>query len=289
MRTALVALIVLLAGCASATEAPAVQEVPRGEIQGIVVDAAIRPLADVTIDLDGALTRTDREGRFAFGGLAPGNYSLTAHKDGFEETVATTQTGEITRLVMLPIIVAEPYTIALKFNGHIRCGFSFVAAAMACSGIMDYSRHEYTAEDTGGTMDFAQTEMLWRSTQAAGDRLSLRHSARETDAMLIDYDQARGLSPLVVRSNATTLDQYGIPHNDTLHIRIFNAPIEGTDIGETYGDPTDGDDCIERPVVLPGCFTGVGVTVDQPVVVYTHIFHDHTPAPDWQFSVHGDP
>jgi hypothetical protein len=74
----------------------------------------------------------------------------------------------------------------------------------------------------------------------------------------------------------------------TLCIRIFNSPMEGTDIGRDYGDPTDGDNCVERPQ-LGGCTTGVGATVDQTVTVYTHAFYNFMPADDWQFSVHGHP
>jgi YVTN family beta-propeller protein len=56
-------------------------------IVGTVTDTNGQPLADVTVSItpDPQNTRTDKEGKYQFWGLAPGNYTVKAEKEGYVE------------------------------------------------------------------------------------------------------------------------------------------------------------------------------------------------------------
>ncbi len=301
-------LIVSLAGCAE--QAPVQSDdLPEGVgeelqatettgvIRGIVVDVTITPIEGATVSIKGQekSTITDENGFFGFEGLEPQSYFLDVSKDGWKSAQASTTVvaGDakppLVRVQLEEDPATLPYSIPLKFEGIIQCSFSLIAVGYAaCANVGDRFLQNYESDAVGGSMDYVQSEMIWKSTQAAGDRMTLLHSAPGEGALLTNYGQAKGVSPLVIRNNATTLEQYNVPDGYPLQLRIFNAPIEGTDVGETFGDPRDGDNCIERPV-LSGCTTGLGATLDQTFVVYTHVFHNYLPDPEWQFSVDGDP
>ncbi|MGB1586238.1 MAG: hypothetical protein ACPHID_04245 [Thermoplasmatota archaeon] len=130
--------------------------------------------------------------------------------------------------------------------------------------------------------------MLWASTQPLGEWMTLVYSAPGDGVLLHNYQDVEGPSPLVVKANTTLMEENGVIDSYPLQVRIFNSGVEGSDVGRDYGDPTDGDNCIERPG-LGGCTTGLGATIDQVMTVYTHAFFNFEPEEDWQFSRDGDP
>src|SRR5688572_24479115 len=96
MRPVLLALALLaplLAGCSGGGDEPAgpdeVQATPTtGILRGVVVDAAIRPMAGVKVSVpvpDGSVrnSTTVDDGAFAFAGLEPGAYVVRAQKLGY--------------------------------------------------------------------------------------------------------------------------------------------------------------------------------------------------------------
>ena len=98
-------------------------------------------------------------------------------------------------------------------------------------------------------------------------------------ALLTNWADAGGSSPITIQTNRTLNAQWNIGNGTDLYIRIFNEPIEGT----RPSDPVGGDDCVDRPV-LSGCLTGLGFTLQQQFVIYTHAFFGYTPDPSWRFS-----
>jgi hypothetical protein len=59
---------------------------PHGALQGVVVDEHEKPMPGAVVSAIGSITLVavaDREGRFAFDGLAPGSYLLRAHLAGY--------------------------------------------------------------------------------------------------------------------------------------------------------------------------------------------------------------
>ncbi len=138
----MVTLIILLAGCAGTREGtsegakgnssdaahPAVST-STGAIAGVVVDEAIRPLANVSVSLEAAelVALTDAAGLFAFEGLAPGSYVLTANATaGFlaAQTTVAVQAGKVakTRIVLPTDPTPRPHHTTLSFDGFEEAG-----------------------------------------------------------------------------------------------------------------------------------------------------------------------
>lgn len=69
-------------------------------------------------------------------------------------------------------------------------------------------------------------------------------------------------------------------------LRVFNQHNDGTAPEDHAPDPTDGDDCYDRPA-LGGCMRGAGVTIQQDFTVYTHVFYGYAPPAGWLFHETG--
>ncbi|MFA5944537.1 MAG: carboxypeptidase-like regulatory domain-containing protein [Candidatus Thermoplasmatota archaeon] len=150
----------LLAGCSGAPAAPAeivIESKPaeeihsnetveavftpspktRGHIAGVVVDEAIRPIADARVHLPGLdLERlTDRDGTFGFLDLHPGPYFITVNATGYYDAEAVLEVGEdeFTRakVILKAIPPPDPYRVMQSFEGYTELttdpilGFSF--------------------------------------------------------------------------------------------------------------------------------------------------------------------
>src|SRR5207253_406234 len=105
-----------------------------GGITGLVVDEAIRPLADARVLLVQSKLHnvTDSQGLFAFSGLEPGAVTLTVEKTGY---VAVTQTvtvaaGAATK-VKVVLLAAQTATSAYHQTYAYR---GFIEASAAISG-----------------------------------------------------------------------------------------------------------------------------------------------------------
>ncbi len=298
-------LMIALAGCAEQAEPVQDDELPpgvgkelkatedTGVIRGVVVDAAIVPIEGVTISLDeDTSTLTDANGFFGFEDLEPGGYFIEASKAGWQTIQSSTvveagvSNPPLVRISLALDPSSAPTVLARQFDGMIVCSVSIIAVGYsACDN--DFLV-EYHDEVKPTLPDHVQSEMLWKSTQALGDWMSFMYSTSGSGALLHNYVEDEGPSPLLLRANMTVLEENDVQgYSGGLQLRIFNSGIEGSDIGRDYGDPIDGDNCIERPV-LGGCTKGIGATVDQSFVVYTHLFYNQVPDEDWQFSVHGE-
>lgn len=301
--TATLLLAALLAGCSGSPPAdePTDQDFQdlgltasdsTGILRGIVVDEAIRPVVGVEIAASGpteAKTTTTADGLFGFDGLAPGNYFLRASKAGFQtaqqnaDVVAGVADPPIVKVLLTVDPSNTPYVSTFLFEGFIECSESLVAAGHAtCSAAGTGNDRFIEFYTLDRPPQWIQSEMSWESTQALSPELDLVYSAEGEGVLLDNYAEAWGPSPLLVTVNETLAAERELGSGTDLMIRVFNQPMEGTETG----DPVQGDDCVDRPV-LGGCTTGVGVTIQQSFTIITNVFYGFTPDEGWLFAVDG--
>jgi hypothetical protein len=285
-----------------------------GVLRGVVVDAAVRPVAGAAIRAAGpegstASATTNAEGLFGIDGLAPGDWFVTANKTGF---VQTQQAARVDAGVAEPAIIKillrpdpstapfyESYVLAAFIQCSVRPGF----LALQCGVTNDDVVHaEYTPSKVP---EFVQSEMVWQSTQAFGDELSLSirclpgtDPANKCPEGQRGIARSEGKSPQVARINRTLIDTWAIGV-DPVVVDLFAFGRSDLDFyNESQVDsaqqPVTGKPCMDwNGVVFPAgtCIrmTGPGFIVNQKVDVFTQLFYGFKPPEGWQFSVDGVP
>ena len=285
-----------------------------GVIRGVVVDFAVRPVANAAIQLRGAgqplQTTSNEEGAFGFDALQPGDYFLTASKAGYIEAqqstavVAGVAEPPIVKILLEADPTTQPYVEVNLFAGFIECSVRPMFIAYQCGATdVDVVHAEYPLAQTP---EFIVSEMIWQSTQAAGDELSLSIRCLPGDSDPAEkcpegqrgIVRSEGTSPQVARINRTLAEQWALGTNPLI-IDLFAFGRSDLDAyNESTVDeaqkPVTGEDCLDwNGVVFPDgtCIraTGPGLILNQKVDVYTHIFYGYAPPEGWQFSVDGDP
>lgn len=147
-------LALLLAGCSSSPsgdvgpgQSPAAGgDACQTDVRGVIVDEAIRPLADVAIRITGAgvdinLT-TDAQGSFELPCLAPGMYFITASHPLFATAQGSFEVdgrghAQAIRLQLQRVVFATPYNTTQSFDGFLVCsvGFSLYASEECGEGV----------------------------------------------------------------------------------------------------------------------------------------------------------
>ncbi len=132
---------VLLAGCSDASsthdDPPALKPVEPdlADIQGVVVDEALRPVANATVQLmaQEATTTTNAKGGFTFSQLQPGLVTMRASAPGYLPVQASVDlvAGEVaTPKLLLPIDAsAVPYQELHHWQGFIELSASLATFA----------------------------------------------------------------------------------------------------------------------------------------------------------------
>jgi hypothetical protein len=290
----------LLAGC-SGGQAPADEPADEdfedlglqatsttGVLRGVVVDEAIRPVSGATVTLTGTgtgETTTNAEGLFGFASLEPGPYFVQVQKPGFvsaqasADVVAGVDEPAILKVLLSADPSTAPYVSTYLFEGFIECSFSLVAVGFAaCSTVGELNDKFIVTYELERPPQWLQSEMVWESTQAVSPELDVVYSAPGEGALLDNYAEDWGPSPLLIQVNETLAAGRGLGNGSELMIRVFNQPIEGTETG----DPVNGDDCLDRPA-LGGCTTGAGATIEQSFTIITNVFYGFTPDPEWRY------
>ncbi|MFO1535409.1 MAG: carboxypeptidase-like regulatory domain-containing protein [Thermoplasmatota archaeon] len=271
-----------------------------GVIRGVVVDPAIRPIPGVLLKVqarDRVLTANSMSsGGFGFEGLEPGTYFVQAHKLGYGdarvavEVRAGVDAPPVAKVGLEPNLAARPYVETYVFKGFIECGTNVVALCSApnvagqavgiltCDGGVPGVPCTQPGNATNDNFavkyfpakapDWIQSEMVWDSTQALGDKFRLAYSYDPLGACGLAYcDEAvAGPSPLLLAAGADkipALMEQGTNETGFL-LRVFS---EGSDM-------------------LAGA---AGATAQQDFTVYTHMFFGYTPPPGYRFSADGDP
>jgi len=114
---------------AAARDAGATAAADRGTISGVVVDAAIRPIAAANLTLvgQGVTTAADANGVFVLPNLKPGLFTIQAHAKGFlpVQSTAEVQAGQTTKVRMVMDVDRTPlpfHTPTIKFKGFYTVG-----------------------------------------------------------------------------------------------------------------------------------------------------------------------
>ncbi len=289
-------LTALLAGCAGSPDAggdaaPLVDESEfeglqatsqTGVIRGVVVDEAIRPVAGAdiqTIVAGSNRTATSSDsGAFGFSDLPAGTYFLTVSKAGFKpvqqsaEVVAGEAEPAITKVLLAADPALRPFFEVYNWEGYIQCSTRFVVNALAACSAVPGSEDDFSSRLNPTVVPtFAQSEMVWDSTQAAGDGMKLEYTD-DSDG-LDNYAIAVGGSPLVIQANQTLMESKHVGTETGLYIRVFAGSTDGT----------------TPPACPPGPCEGASVVVNQSFTVYTVLFYNMMPPDGWQFSRDGEP
>ncbi len=283
-----------------------------GAIRGVVVDAAIRPLANATVELlitggDPRTTTTNLGGAFGFSEVPPGSYFLRATKAGYSpaqvnvDVEAGVSRPKPVNIQLQADPSTAPYLQEFAFKGFIECSTALSIVLFAACGLLpdDVNNNRFLFEfELDRPADFLQAEMLWDSTQALGDRLVQSYTCLDCGegGTQVGYGRAEGESPLVMVANTTLAQEIGIGQGKQVTWRVFASDREETDVIDddtvhgTYGGAT-GEECFKWPVLFDACmgFGGFGAVVQQEYEVFNHAFYHFTPPEGWQFSVDGVP
>ncbi|MEA3202844.1 MAG: Carboxypeptidase regulatory-like domain [Thermoplasmata archaeon] len=304
-----------LAGCSSkAADTPVADlglhaTATTGVIRGLVVDAAIRPMAGVKVVLAATASAQERssttseQGLFGFDSVAPGSHFLRVDKLGFASVQQAVQVeaGDsappLLKVQLVAVPGAAPYAQAFKFNGFLECALSVVALCSVFNGPTCGAEVPNVAEApcTGNVTNdnfasvvqverppqLVQSEMVWQATSSASDQMWLWHS--RADIRDGSYNGscncwAQGTSPLLMVTNQTTADKQAYGVQNSVYLRVFTGSIEGT------RNPLNPEQCYPGPPVGDVYCGGLGYSVEQGFSIYTHVFYGYLPPPGWRFS-----
>ncbi|MEA3136258.1 MAG: Carboxypeptidase regulatory-like domain [Thermoplasmata archaeon] len=252
-----------------------------GVIRGIVVDTAIRPVANATVTLnakDPQETRTNADGAFGFADLEPGTYFLRIAKRGFlgvqqsAEVAAGVDEPPVTKVILQADASAvAPFWQALVYDGYIECTTSVL---VLCGAPAILTGQQLTNDRFAWDQYFAdnatllQAEMVWDSTQALSPQLYFEMEALNSDCENSNDDvgsflnNTEGESPIYATVNETEIQAWSIGQTCPIWMSIFSGGVAGTP---------------------------VGFTIEQRFTMYFHTFHGYLPPPGWRFTADGDP
>jgi hypothetical protein len=301
-------LMAILGGCAGKGPAAAPTETlgqdvaievtdTTGAIRGVVVDNAIRPIANVTISLSGSNAtqdvKTGATGSFGFSKLPAGTYFLHATRFGFfpiqqsAEVVPGVKDPPVVKILMQRDNRQVAYLQVQKQEGYIVCTTSVVAVCGApnvvstvllcpafnvCLGNLTDDRFGLNFfYDPNATM--IQSEMFWDSTQSLSTQLSLEmenlgNCTAAGDSYIKD---TAGDSPIFNKMNAQDIQNGTIGGNCPVFHSVFSGGVAST-------PPT--------PATGP---IGIGGTIQQRFTIISHAFYGYEAPEGWRFSVDGDP
>ncbi len=294
MKVALTLLMlaaVTLSGCSESDPAPADEDdfqdfdddleatSSTGIIRGVIVDAAITPIADATVTIKslGLSTTSSDQGLFGFADLEPGTYFLEATKAAHTKVQASVpvEAGvakpDIVRMQIEKIPGLEPMVEPLKFNGYLTCGAAVFATSVGCttfpivaSQIGDQSvfYHAFDSEP-----QHVQAELVWESTQAAAGMFIWEITPGGNTH--IGYRETSYSPALAYLDNATIeANRDGIMDDGGIALRFFGGPHE----------------------LCTGIYGfGCGVTIDQSATVYMHNCYNLDVLEGWRYTSDGDP
>ncbi len=292
----------ILAGCASSSSGTSSSNVGQaaesldlkatedtGVLRGVVVDTGVRPLVNVVLSLKGPTktftTNTTASGAFGLQGLPPGTYFVKAKKAGFQEgqtsteVVAGVSDPPAVKIILSPDARTQPFNQATVSKGFIECSVNAITVGLAACSTAGSSNDIFLfTVDMVRRPDRVQSEMVWTSTQSAGDSLELLWSYDCGAALFCNFEAA-GKSPQLLVSNDTIVDTLKLGNGTPLLLRVFSHWIDGT-----APPPPVSDQCTNVPVLGQRCTNrGIGFVLEQPFTIYTHSFYGYTP-PEWRFT-----
>lgn len=327
-----VAVVLLLTGCAgksttgdtATTDSEATGPTGVGSIVGIVVDDAIRPLADANVTATGPSGTmqavTDTEGGFRFDDLAAGVYIVEVGKRYYIShqqavTVVESMEPETTKFLLKFEASTVPYANLYKLDGLYECGAypmrvcSNVNIATSvvlcgynpalCLGNVTQDRSLFFQWVEPG-LDFLQTEMSWEPTTQAGTELGLLLGGGTEEELrggvnLPAYNGSYGPSPIMLRvSNHEAVPNWcteNTGNEDCESPDILNRSRIGVErallVQVDMGPMIRVADSCGVPGVYEPSPCGAGFNFQQPYTLYITTFYGYEPPGDWLFSTTG--
>lgn len=270
------------AGDAGGDAAPAAQ---LGLLHGVVVDAALRPLAGAQVTAASVVgpplaNTTGAEGTFAFADVPAGSYALDIRLDGYlsaqqlAQVVAGVAEPAPVQVVLEVEVGAIPFVVAISWDGLIGCAFSYgnLCSAPAQGGfdvIGDQSAHLFWDEYVGQARvpDLVQAEAAWEPTAPTSEELSpIFGWSTPAEWQQFQYGGTFGSfstpSPMFYRLAGEEAGEVGLGVETGLVLEFYS--------GDPGGLPT-------------------GLTVNQPIQVVLHNFYGYLPPDGWRFVTDGAP
>lgn len=282
-------LVLLLAGCSqSPPDDSAAQEASRieqadeaaakvaveatettGVIRGVVVDQAIRPVADVLVAIEGTGLNqtTPGTGVFGFEGLEAGTYYLTATRLRYESVrlgvvvEAAKKDPEPVRVVMAALPGTEPFIESFKATLFV--AFSaplFGSLAPSDAGLEGDDRATFSIQPNATVI---QMETSWDATTPTGEHIRMYASATDAGTPM-EIKSIEGGSPLALRVNGTA-------DGDIADGFYFGV-----------GSLARGFTSTEAPD--PNGY----LVLNQEFEAFAHAFHNFLPRDDWLFVRDGE-
>lgn len=277
-----------------------------GVILGVVVDEAIRPVAEAKVGLtlpDGTIDEktTDTEGRFAYGDLDPGTYLLQVSHLQYTtaqtsvEVVAGDKDPPVHKILIERLFDREPYHEMIQFDGYLACAYA-VGVSSTC--VNDYTRvvgclnpsacvcpggcfRDQNLSKQGGNLreyvssigpgwQTAVWEMVWEPTSDLGKELGLTVSYYSRPTASHFFGGAGGPSPVRLQIDV------GVEH-------------ESANLGGGYSTmiPENGTDELFTFFSAAGGTSGPVAVNQQFQAFQTHFYYGIIPE-GWSF-VNGDP
>jgi hypothetical protein len=214
-----------------------------GIIRGIVVDDAIRPLANATIattspDGKPLNTTSSHDGAFGFDGLPPATYFLHITKPGYRavqasaDVVAGVKEPAVVKILLARDPTGLPYFSAYQFDAFIACSFTLVTVSFAACGLAaDQTNNAFLVNyRPDKPPSHIQIEAIWDSTQALGNELGL--SVTALGPPQVGVNGTEGASPIYITINATDAQKFNFTGPDAadVTIRLFSTQLTGTDV-----------------------------------------------------------
>lgn len=257
-------------------------------LRGVVVDQAIVPLQGAAVRLeDGRETNTTEKGTFAFVGMEPGSYLVTAAKPGYigASTTVTVASADdpIARVQLTYDPGTLPFHETVSKKGLLQCGMGLPsggsysicqtpngAVDILCDVSGDAVCLDYPLQHRGileidvqdGLVPlYVQAEAVWEATSANSEVLTWSSASRTRGTLQFNNNTSfTGPSPLV------------IPWD---HGRLVDGEIGQGQIFVFQVFPESG---------------GIGnLVLQQQVELFVTSFYHYTPPEGWTLANDGEP
>jgi hypothetical protein len=279
-RLLVLVVLVGLAGCAAQ---PPIDGAAHGGVQPegsgsgtasillVVVDEAIRPLAEakVTLDDTGGTATSGADGVVRFVLLEARDYLVLVEKPGYlpvRTTLAAVRDPEHVPIVLSAQAATLPYVQATKQEFYVYAAYhAGVDGVGALVGVTVIEGQAIDLPD--GLPAWLQSEAFWEPRQPLGDRLQIRfwvcQPAVDGAVGICDtVDGNPGTSPVYVATPGKALADMGYVEDGDV----------ASEVDPEYPSPA-----------------GLTVVADQPVDIITHAFYGFEPLAGWRFSSDGAP
>jgi hypothetical protein len=273
--------------------APTDDALSTGVLRGVVVDEAIRPLADAVVSIrkDGHAiveVATDADGNFGVQSLESGAYTVNASKPGYlsAEAPATVVGGDnLPPIVQIQLALAPAdlsFVWPIVWNGQVACGVTpqnWCAGINLATGIDVFNDQsfkflfdEFMAYER--TPDFLQAEFIWEPNTALPSyafAATWASTWQEWEECLCTpnlFATEGGSGKILLQADRATFEELDVGFS------------RGLGVGFSVG--TGEDENLQDPSTY-------SVMVNQPFEGFFHVFYGCLPEEGWLFTEHGEP